>query len=112
MSILMRRINPNLIYPPNTYSCPDYWKTDSSGNCTMPTEKSFSNESVFLNSGGKSDLGKISTVAPYSNDSNFKTFDPNNILWSSSGKSSICSKKAWANQNNIIWDGISNYNKC
>ena len=28
------------------------------------------------------------------------------------GLSDICTKKKWANENKIVWDGISNYNSC
>ena len=24
----------------------------------------------------------------------------------------ICDKKKWANENGIVWDGVSNYNSC
>ena len=24
----------------------------------------------------------------------------------------VCDKKKWANENGIVWDGISNYNSC
>ena len=30
----------------------------------------------------------------------------------SDGLSAKCAKKLWANNNNIVWDGISNYNSC
>jgi hypothetical protein len=33
--------------------------------------------------------------------------DFNNNEWSG-----LCDKKTWANTNNIVWDGVSNYNNC
>jgi hypothetical protein len=109
MGLLMRSQDKNTVYPPNLNVCPDYWTSDSEGNCTMPTEKSFNDQSNFLNSGGNNHLG-TSSIAPYSKDT--KSFDTKNILWESGGQSRICAQKSWANQNNITWDGISNYNKC
>jgi hypothetical protein len=36
------------------------------------------------------------------------------IAWSKYevGNPSICNIKTWANSQNIVWDGIHNYNKC
>jgi hypothetical protein len=42
------------------------------------------------------------------------------IAWNTTGKyisyddntSSICDKKKWTASNNIVWDGVSNYNNC
>ncbi len=42
------------------------------------------------------------------------------IVWNTTGKyisyddntSSICDKKKWTASNNIVWDGVSNYNNC
>jgi hypothetical protein len=31
---------------------------------------------------------------------------------SNGGSSRVCSLRTWANQHNITWDGVSNYNKC
>jgi hypothetical protein len=109
MGLLMRSQEKNTVYPPNLNVCPDYWSSNDEGNCTMPTEKSFNDQSNFLNSGGNNYLG-ASSIAPYSEDT--KSFDTKNVLWESGGQSRVCAQKSWANQNNITWDGISNYNKC
>ena len=42
------------------------------------------------------------------------------IVWNTTGRyisyddntSSICDKKKWTASNNIVWDGVSNYNNC
>lgn len=106
--VLIKYENQNTIYPPTLSTCPDYWTHDGSGNCAMPTVLS-SDLSSPLNTGGQSTLG-TSSVAPYSKDG--KTFSITNTLWTSGGKSTLCAQKSWANQSNIIWDGVSNYNKC
>ena len=110
MGIMMRKQTSTAVYPPTSFVCPDYWTSDNKGNCTMPTQISSSNNGAFVNSGGQPDLGKNSNIAPFSKDS--KSFNVNNLLWSSGGKSTLCAQKDWATQNNIIWDGVSNYNGC
>ena len=110
MGIMMRHQNAKAVYPPTTSICPDYWKADDSGNCIMPTQTSSTNKTIFINSGGKNNLGTNPNIAPYSKDT--KSFSINNVLWSSGGKSVLCAQKDWSMENNIIWDGISNYNGC
>ena len=52
----------------------------------------------------------------YLNDPNkvptFINFNDSGWVSYSSGGSRICGLKKWANQHQIQWDGISNYNKC
>jgi hypothetical protein len=110
MGILLRSQNSTEIFPPQLNSCPDYWTTDSSGHCSMPTQPSFANPSMILNMGGLTTLGSSATIAPYSTDG--KSFDTTNPLWSSGGQSTICAQKAWAVNNGIVWDGVSQYNQC
>ena len=112
MGIIMSSQTQTLIYPPTSYSCPDYWTSDGSGNCTMPTQKAFNDNSVFLNSGNKNTLGTNSTVAPFSSGPDYKSFSTENNLWSSTGKSKLCAQRDWALLSNISWDGVSNYNNC
>jgi hypothetical protein len=109
MTLLLRNQNQKEIYPPNYNKCPDYWTSDSSGNCFIPTKKSFSNPTKLLNMGDMSQLNTDSS-APYSSDA--KSFNSQNLLWESGGKSTICAQKTWANNYGIMWDGVSNYNKC
>ena len=110
MGIMMRNQNSKAIYPPTAFVCPDYWTSDNSGNCTMPTQTSPTNKLIIINSGGQKNLGTNPNIAPYSKDTT--SFNVNNVLWSSGGKSTVCAQKDWATQNNIVWDGISNYNGC
>ena len=110
MGIMMKNQNSTAVYPPTSFVCPDYWSSDNKGNCLMPTQISSGNTSAFVNSGGQPDLGKNSNIAPFSKDG--KSFNVNNLLWASGGKSTLCAQKDWATQNNIIWDGVSNYNGC
>ena len=34
------------------------------------------------------------------------------IDFNDNGWSGLCDKKTWANKNNIVWAGVSNYNNC
>lgn len=110
MGIMMKNQNSKVVYPPTSFVCPDYWSSDDSGNCTLPTKMSSSNPSIPINSGGSANLGTNPNIAPYSKD--MKSFNVNNVLWSSGGKSTLCAQKDWSTQNSIQWDGVSNYNGC
>ena len=108
---LMRNDSNTSIFPPNSSVCPDYWVGDAKGNCFMPKQKSFTDKTILLNTGkANSSILSDKTVAPYSLDG--QSFSATNSLWSSKGESTICAQKNWANNNNIVWDGVSNYNKC
>ena len=106
--ILINSTNTNGVYPVFKNQCPDYWTSDSSGNCILPTKKSFTNPAQLLNT-GNSNLDS-SKYAPYSK--NGTSFNINDQKWSSGGQSTICAQKDWANNNHIVWDGVSNFNKC
>lgn len=88
-------------FPETQAICPKNWNGDISGNCINPTDSSYNRMSI------------IPTITPgYM--SNGRGFNPNHANWTSykGAKNSICGKKRWANDNNIMWDGVSNYNSC
>jgi hypothetical protein len=72
-------------YPPIAYACPDYWTSDSDGNCIANN----------VNVGG--------LYTGY-------TMKPDKISYT--GLNAICSKQKWAQNNNVVWSGISEYNLC
>ena len=111
IGLMMKNDKSTAIYPPTSNVCPDYWVSDSKGNCFIPERKSFSDKSVILNTGnsGCSLLSK-KNVAPYSSDG--RSFSSKNPLWTSKGETTICAQKNWSINNNIVWDGVSNYNMC
>lgn len=112
IGVLMKNTSNTATYPPNLNQCPDYWTIGPKDTCVMPTKKSFTDNSIFLNTGKKSNGAVLSDpkIAPYSTNGNtFSTIDP---LWTSKGETSICAQKNWALKNDIVWDGISNYNMC
>lgn len=91
-------------FPPSYSPCPDYWKTDSNGRCVVPSAGA-TNRGVGSASTGSYDF------APGYSSSPIQSIDFTAAGWTNNG-SSICSKRTWANNNNIVWDGITNYNGC
>lgn len=110
--LLMRNTSDTSIFPPVLNECPDYWTVGADNSCEMPLQTSFNNNSIVLNTGNTQNGSILSDakVAPYSIDG--YSFSTKNPLWASKGETVICAQKSWANNNNIVWDGVSNYNKC
>jgi hypothetical protein len=112
MVILMffSRVDENTLFPAQVNQCPDFWESDSKGNCFFPKTKSFTDETKLINTGTLTCLEKKSSFAPFSN--NGLSFNVNDIRWMSGGKSAVCSQRDWALTHKIMWDGVSNYNQC
>jgi hypothetical protein len=92
-------------YPPESLQCPDYWEK-SGADCIIPGA-STTNAGTRKNTGG---LENTPSDAAYISGNVLKTDDAS---WQTSdGLSAKCAKKLWANNNNVVWDGISNYNSC
>lgn len=102
VGLLMQTGKKNLVYPPIANTCPDGWDIDGS-YCVIPATGS-------PNMNGKSQLDLSGTF--HAGVVTGARFDPNAAGWTSSGKTAICAQKAWATKNNILWDGVSNYNSC
>jgi hypothetical protein len=88
-------------FPPTASACPDYWDSDSNGRCVVPGSNATNHGSIDPSKLNSNTCGYVSP----------NSFDFNASCWTKSG-SSICSKNLWAKQNNITWDGITNYNGC
>jgi len=113
-SILLSYKRNNIAtYPPTMNTCPDYWDvaTDVSG-CKIK---------------GNINIGNLKNQAadPSGNTYNITTtpstfgLKGNNTInfadsaWSTNYSSTNhCALKTWSNRNNIVWDGVSNYNSC
>ena len=92
--------NSNTKFPPLANSCPDYWLSDISGTCLVPTS------SASKNSG--TSIITASNTRGYANGAiNFS-----DALWGGGKSGSICEKKKWCNLMGILWDGVDNYNGC
>jgi hypothetical protein len=107
IGLMMKTQNQNTVYPPVVNTCPDNWSIAQDGSsCTIPIDTKPSNMgSLITNANVKTSLAKYATVS----NNTFSTHDP---LWSSNGVTAICGQKQWAVNNQISWDGISNYNSC
>lgn len=94
-------------FPPHAAECPDYWEVDGS-LCIVPVDDK------ALNTGRQ----------PYANPNGFEYIDYNgkkaidfsNTLWTKDllpdDVKNNCGLTAWANLNNILWDGVSNSSLC
>lgn len=95
-------------FPPIYSTCPDYWTVAQDGSsCIIPTAQS------SLNVGSLYTNGTLSLTAQSTPGYAYDT--PNNqylINFSDPGWQGICSLGTWANNNGVVWDGVTNYNQC
>lgn len=111
MAILMKKTSTGDIFPMTDgdkwNTCPDAW-TISGGNCIVGN----SNGNIY----GESAY-KITTPIPIELNTKLGSsfipityYSTGNIF--NFGNASLCQKKAWADDFQIKWDGVTNYNKC
>jgi hypothetical protein len=94
--------NTSAPYPPVASTCPDFWKTDTN-KCTIPNATGYGVKnvgSIYDNMGNL----QLNTNNTQGIDLSAKTIDFS--TWS------VCNKQSWANQNGLVWDGVTNYNSC
>jgi hypothetical protein len=105
IGIVMTYYKSKTNYPPVSATCPDYWSVATDGSsCIIPVgKKNAGNASGYSTAPGYVAVGSGGTGSLI----NFN--DPG---WKTSGVTPICAKSQWANQNNIVWDGVSNYSAC
>jgi len=117
IGILMAKKSNNLVYPPIANQCPDYWTFDGS-SCIVPNQGVLNSSGVMIDDANANTLNGFSSVgAVPKNTAGLKTETKNNktvfkIDFKDPGWAGTCDQKKWANKNNIVWDGISNYNTC
>jgi hypothetical protein len=105
--VLQKRIKDIKDYPPQPPSaCPDYWTLNANGHCVIPTSSSKNTGSIY----GTDNTINLNTNSTYGFNNGIVNFNDNG--WSSGGTNALCNKKKWANMNNIVWDGVTNYNGC
>ncbi len=113
MGILLSMGNENVAWPPSYGDCPDYWTFDEEHKkCVIPKyEPKSVNIGNMYDKESKTLNDNILNTPGYSYDASggivTQYIDFNNTDWKGT-----CDKKTWANTNNIVWDGISNYNNC
>ena len=106
IGIALRKMKKKVAYPPVANQCPDYWNIASDGqSCAIPINGNKNTGNIYINNV----LTFTENVPGY--DSVNSTINFNDPGWVANN-SSTCNKQLWANQYQIIWDGISNYNSC
>jgi len=97
IGVVMSKQNNSQVYPPVMNDCPDYWEVRPDGSgCNIPNQGK-------VNSGPASFTADTKALLTDKNDVKYINFKDN--AWSQ-----VCTKKCWAANNNIFWDGVSNYN--
>jgi len=102
-------------YPSSYANCPDYW-TMTNGNCVVPNTINIGNIGKYEIKGktpGYNALVQPSgSTAAVSASINFKAaeWDDNKEIDIIKGLKGRCALKAWANEYNVKWDGVNNYN--
>lgn len=125
IGIMMKKQNTSDVFPPVANTCPDGWTHDASNNACLFNEDNFgyddTNQAYKLDNAYKvfDNLRDNSANIIYRVDATnagIKGFkiDPVNgaPIWNTDGLTSLCSQKSWANKNQLLWDGVSNYNSC
>jgi hypothetical protein len=105
--VLHKKIKDVKEYPPQPPStCPDYWSVNVDGKCIIPLQNTKNTGSIY---GANNELllNEKSTYGLINGNVDF-----NNNTWSAGGANATCNKKKWANTNNIVWDGVTNFNGC
>jgi len=94
--------------------CPDYWTFDGS-NCILPISQTKNNGGAPQSSNKNATIPApqfLSTSDYTTNSSDGTQFKPKADAWNHAGVTDICNKRAWAINNQIVWDGITNYTGC
>jgi len=97
-------------YPPVKNQCPDYWEIDeSTQKCKVP-DGSHKNAGNIYDSSGNSLLLTDTNTPGITSDRKAIDFEVSG--WNTDSSTARCYQKKWANNYNIIWDTVSNYNSC
>tara|TARA_Y100001970_G_C13860912_1_gene664064 strand:+ start:321 stop:716 length:396 start_codon:yes stop_codon:yes gene_type:complete len=92
-------------FPPIISDCPDYW--DVSLNPLVPTD-----DSVYCKNNTNINVGKR-----VGSDTSHECYQPDEgiqhkIKWVGlNDQDTLCKKFTWANNCNVVWDGVTNNNK-
>jgi predicted metalloprotease len=98
VGVMLQKSGEEKPFPAQNNPCPDGWGVNEKGNCILPTNNvNTTTADKLVSTSGKTTDDIWEKIG-----SHYKIKD----------SASICDKKKWANDNVIIWDGISNYNQC
>ena len=129
--VMMSELHSTVLFPPTYQKCPDMWVVDDiTGGCIVPSGAAAKNRGLLNTStstpfattssgdgtlaASSSDSKSFSLLDSTSSSSNavLKLNDSNTISSLYPAISDRCSKKQWALNNGVVWDGVSNYNAC
>jgi hypothetical protein len=101
-------------YPSSYANCPDYW-TMTNGNCVVPTTINIGNityKDIKKTPGYNAHVPQSGSTPAVPENINFKAagWDDNQTIDIIKGLKGRCALKAWANEYNVKWDGVNNYN--
>lgn len=128
--VMMSQLHSTDLFPPTYQKCPDMWAVDdATGGCVVPSGASTKN--IGLLSTNSTTSGPGAYVTTTSGDGSLpdlrdgsssvngsttravlKLNDSATISAKYPAISDRCSKKQWALTNNVVWDGVTNYNAC
>ena len=96
IGVMIQKGSRSGTFPPTASNCPDGWIEDSTPGsttykCTPPTPIPPATALVLKPSDGLTGTANV-------------TYDDSTT--------SICDKQKWTSLNNVLWDGVSNYNGC
>tara|TARA_B100000900_G_C20584100_1_gene718771 strand:+ start:912 stop:1310 length:399 start_codon:yes stop_codon:yes gene_type:complete len=94
-------------FPPSRPVCPDYWK-QMGNECEIPVTRHPNNKGIMNETGDGLLINSGNTPGM---DDALNTIDMEDSGWKANG-SDICAKRSWANEYGVVWDGVSNFNKC
>ena len=94
MAVVMYNSKKKQVYPPVFQPCPDYFTTNANGNCVI-------NTGVWDPAKVTGTSGKTNLSCTNVNFTDFK--NPG-----TDSKSALCTKKSWAQDCQVTWDGITN----
>ena len=120
-------------FPPHSNQCPDYWEVNGDGACIVPTNninkpdpnRYHCQSYIDRYSDLQLAFGKSCENEDTKNAARTHYFTQGFKDWDGKGRipgitegsfdfkdKPICEKKQWANNYGVIWDGVTNYNKC
>ena len=110
IGLMMKTQNQSTVYPPIVNTCPDGWAIALDGSsCTIPDPNVPTDSKNVGKYQTQTDISN--TLIGYATVTSY-IFSPSDPLWTSGGRTTICEQKNWAINNQIAWDGVSNYNSC
>jgi hypothetical protein len=99
VGVVMSKQNSSQVYPPTLNDCPDYWEVRADGSgCNVPIQGRVNSGPAKFTSDTKALL------------TDTKIASGQYIKFKDNAWASVCTKKCWANDNGIKWDGVTNYN--